>query len=175
VDEVSDIQAITYDRKRKVVMRRTTKKRRLTLDSTLLITTKETLLNTENAKTTELIGVGMAITDATLDREKRDEKELVSAKKELDHLCHLAKYYQDSTQAVVFLRSEFRETYAQFTNERNLFTTCIADFQEDTLMGLETCKDVQRWYEKSHQALERIDYISAVQKGRDSKEHDIEY
>jgi hypothetical protein len=83
----------------------------------------------------------------------------------LDHLHHLAKYYQDSTQAVVFLRSEFRETYAQFTNERNLFTTCIADFQEDTLMGLETCKDMQRWYEKAHQALERIDYISAVQKG----------
>ena len=39
VDEVIDIQVIAYDRKRKVVMRRTTKKMRLTLDSTLLITT----------------------------------------------------------------------------------------------------------------------------------------
>jgi hypothetical protein len=76
VDEVTDINEITYDRKRKVVLRMTTKKRRLTLDSTLLITTEETLLNTENAKTTELIGAGMAITNATLDREKRDEKEL---------------------------------------------------------------------------------------------------
>jgi hypothetical protein len=83
-------------------MRRTTKKRRLMLDSTLLITTEETLLNIENAKTTELIGVGMAITDATLDRVKRDEKELTATKKELDHLLHLAKYYQDSMQVVVF-------------------------------------------------------------------------
>jgi hypothetical protein len=39
VDEVIDIQAISYDRKNKFLMRRTTKKRRLMLDSTLLITT----------------------------------------------------------------------------------------------------------------------------------------
>jgi hypothetical protein len=165
VDEIVDIQVITYDRKRKVVMRRTTKKRRLTLDNTLLITTEETLFDTENAKMTELIGAGMAITDATLDREKRDEKEVATMKKELDHLHHQAEYYQNSTQAVVLLKSEFRETYAHFTSERNLFTTCIADFQEDTLMGMETCKDMQRWYEKAHQALEQIDYISEVQKG----------
>jgi hypothetical protein len=41
-------------------------------------------------------------------------------------------------------------------------------------MGLETCKYVQRWYEKAHQALELIDYINAVQKGRDLEEHDIQ-
>jgi len=145
VDEVTDIQAITYDRKRKFVVRRKTKKRRLTLDRTLLITTKEMFLNTKNAKTIELIGAGMAITDATPDREKRDEKELASTKKDMDHMRHLAKYCQDLTQVVVFLRSEFRETYAQFTNEINIFTTCIAYFQEDTLMGMETLKDVQRW------------------------------
>jgi hypothetical protein len=93
VDDVADIQAITYDKKMKSMMRRTTKKRRCTLDSTLLVTTKETLLNTENAKTTDLIKAGMDIIDATLDRSKRDEKELADAKKDLDHLCHLDKYY----------------------------------------------------------------------------------
>jgi hypothetical protein len=41
VDEVVDIQEITYDRKRKSIMKRTTKKRRLTLDSSILITTEE--------------------------------------------------------------------------------------------------------------------------------------
>jgi hypothetical protein len=41
-------------------------------------------------------------------------------------------------------------------------------------MALETCKNMERWYEKSHQAVERIDYISTVQKGRDPKEHDIQ-
>jgi hypothetical protein len=64
--------------------------------------------------------------------------------------------------------------YAQFTRERDLFTARIVDFQEDTLMGLATCKDMQRWYEKAHQALEWIDYINEVQKGRDTKEHGIE-
>jgi ribosomal protein L1 len=40
-------------------------------------------------------------------------------------------------------------------------------------MVLVTCKDVEIWYEKAHQVVERIDYISVVQKGRDAEEHDI--
>jgi hypothetical protein len=40
-------------------------------------------------------------------------------------------------------------------------------------MGMETCKDMKRWYEKAHQDLEQIDYISLVKKGRDSEEHGI--
>jgi hypothetical protein len=40
-------------------------------------------------------------------------------------------------------------------------------------MGLETYKCMQRWYEKAHQALERIDYINKVQKGQDTEEHGI--
>jgi hypothetical protein len=56
MDEVADIHAIAYDRKRKYIMQRTTKKRRITLDHSILITTEEKLINTEHAKTSELIG-----------------------------------------------------------------------------------------------------------------------
>jgi hypothetical protein len=62
-------------------MRRTTKKRRLMLNITLLITTEETLFDSESDKITGLIGAGMAITDGTLDREKRDEREVASMRK----------------------------------------------------------------------------------------------
>ena len=75
-------------KKRKVLMRRTIKKRKLTLDITLFITKEEMLFDTESAKMTELIGAGVAITDATLDRVKRDEREVVGMNKELDHLRH---------------------------------------------------------------------------------------
>jgi hypothetical protein len=78
----------------------------------------------------------MAITDATLDRAMKDEEDLVDAMKELEHLRHLEKYYQDSTQATVFLRSEFEDAYSKFTNERHLFTVGINAFQENTLMAL---------------------------------------
>jgi hypothetical protein len=114
VDEFTDIHVIYYDRKRKFVMRRITKKIRLTLDSLILITKEEKLLNTEHAKTSELIGAGMAITDAMLDRAKWDEQELATALKELDHLHHLVKYYQGSMQAKVFLKNEFQYAYAKF-------------------------------------------------------------
>jgi hypothetical protein len=53
------------------------------------------LIITEHAKTSEIIDVEMEITYATLDRERKDEEELAAALKELEHLCHLAKYYQN--------------------------------------------------------------------------------
>jgi hypothetical protein len=174
VDEVADIHAIAYDRKRKAIIQRTTKKRRITLDRSILITIEENLINIEHDKTSELIGVGMAITNATLDRAKRHEEELVTALKELEHLCHLEKYYQDTTQTTVYLRSEFKEAYNKFTDERHLFTARIIELQENTLMALATCKDMERWYEKVQQVKERIEYISAVQKGRDAEEHVIQ-
>jgi hypothetical protein len=40
-------------------------------------------------------------------------------------------------------------------------------------MGLLTYKYMQRWYEKAHQALERIKYIREVQTGRYTEEHGI--
>lgn len=36
-----------------------------------------------------------------------------------------------------------------------------------------TYKDMQRRFEKAYQALERINYISEIQNGRDSEEHGI--
>jgi hypothetical protein len=81
MDEIVDVQAIAYDRKRKLVMKRMVKKRKLTLDSTLLITMEEILFDIEHTKMTELIKVGMAITGATLDRAKKDEEEATSMRK----------------------------------------------------------------------------------------------
>jgi hypothetical protein len=54
-------------------------------------------MSTEHAKASELIGIWMAIIDATMDRERKNEEELATVLKELDHLHHLDKYYQDST------------------------------------------------------------------------------
>jgi hypothetical protein len=72
-------------------MKRTTKKRRLTVDSSILITTEEKLISTKHAKMSELIRAGMAITNATLDRERKYEEELATALKEPEHLHHLEK------------------------------------------------------------------------------------
>jgi hypothetical protein len=40
-------------------------------------------------------------------------------------------------------------------------------------MALETCKDVEIWYENAYLAVKHIDYISAVQKGQDTEDHGI--
>jgi hypothetical protein len=56
-------------------MKRMVKKIKITLDNTLFITMEETLFDIEHAKMTKLIGVGMAIMDAILDRSRKDEEE----------------------------------------------------------------------------------------------------
>jgi hypothetical protein len=137
VDEIINIQSIAYDQKRKSIMKRTTKKRRLTLDNSIFITTKEKLISMEHAKMSELIDAGITITYATLDRERKYEHDLTIELKELDHLCHLEKYYHDSMHATVFLRRKFQDAYSKFMNERHLFTVGIVYFQEDTLMALD--------------------------------------
>jgi hypothetical protein len=71
VDEVVDVQAISYDRKRQLVVKRTRKKRRITLDSALMITTEETLLDAGQSRVSELLGASMAISSATIDKGKR--------------------------------------------------------------------------------------------------------
>jgi hypothetical protein len=58
MDDIVHIQEIANDRKRKVIMQRTTKKRRLNLEISILIITDDKFISTENAKTSDLIGVG---------------------------------------------------------------------------------------------------------------------
>jgi hypothetical protein len=127
-------------------MKRTTKQRSLTLDSSILITIEEKFISTQHAKIPDLIDTVMAITDASMDRERKDEEEMAATLKELDHIPHLEKYYQDSTQDTVFLISEFQDAYDKFMSERHLFPAGIANFQEDTLMviNLQRCSKMVR-------------------------------
>jgi hypothetical protein len=165
---------ISYDQKRKAIVQRTAKKRRITLDQSILITTEENLINTVDARASELIGVGKSLSDAAQDRARRDEKELADTLKELEHLCHLVEYYKGATQTVVYLKDEFGRVYNEFKKERHLLISNVAEFQEDTLMAFTTCKEMERWYEKAQQAVERLEYIEAVQRGREKEEHGIQ-
>jgi hypothetical protein len=87
--------------------------------------------------------VGKALSDATLDRDRRDERELATTLKELEHLRHLAEYYKGTTHTVVYLKYEFNRVYNEFKKERHLLISNVAKFQEDTLMALTTCKEME--------------------------------
>jgi hypothetical protein len=40
-------------------------------------------------------------------------------------------------------------------------------------MALMTCKEMEKWHEKAQQAVERLEYIEAVQQGREKENHGI--
>jgi len=71
VDEVTNIHVISYDQNRKVIVQRTPKKRSITLDHSILVTTEENLINIVDIETSEILRVGKALSNATLDRAKR--------------------------------------------------------------------------------------------------------
>jgi len=58
-----------------LVARITGKKRRLTLDGSMLITMEETMLDSKHSKVRKLLGSDMAISNATMDRARENECE----------------------------------------------------------------------------------------------------
>jgi hypothetical protein len=119
---------ISYDQKRKAEFQRTAKKRRISLDHSILVTTKENFINTANAWTSELIGIGKSLSYATLDRARKYEKELATTLKDLEHFFHLVKYYKGATQTIVYLKGEFVGVYNEFKKERHMLTKNVDDF-----------------------------------------------
>jgi hypothetical protein len=86
VDKVANIYEISYNQKRKAIIQRIVKRRRINLDQSIMVTTKEKLINTRDTRTSELIGVGKSLLDVGQDRARRDEKELADTWEELKHL-----------------------------------------------------------------------------------------
>jgi hypothetical protein len=105
---------ISYDQKRKAIIQRTTKKRKITVDHSILVTTKESSINTADAHMSKLIGMGRALSDVAQDMVRRDERELVDTLKELEHLCHIVEYYKGTTQNVAYLKSDFLGFYNKY-------------------------------------------------------------
>jgi len=85
-----------------------------------MVTIEENLINTADARTSELIGIGKSLSDVAQDRARRDEKELADTWEELDRLRHLVKYYKGDTQTIAYLKEEFNGVYNEFKKERHL-------------------------------------------------------
>jgi hypothetical protein len=98
IDKVLMCRPSLMTRNERQVMKRNVKRRRFNLDNNFFVTMKDTLFDIENTKVSELLGVGMVITNATLDEAKRDEQEATAMRNELEDLRHQAEYYQDTTQ-----------------------------------------------------------------------------
>jgi hypothetical protein len=115
---------------RQVVVRRTGKKRIITLDNPVMITKEETLLHARKYRVSELIGEGIAISSTTINISKEDEREAKYIRVELVDLRHQVEYYQDATQVVRLMKIEFTKKCSQFKSDREVFMTNIVVFQE---------------------------------------------
>jgi hypothetical protein len=49
-------------------------------------------------------------------------------KQELEHIINQAKYYQDTTQEIIFIRDDFLAGYNQFKIERDTFMAKVVSY-----------------------------------------------
>jgi hypothetical protein len=80
-------------------------------------------------------------------------------------LRHIIEYYKGATQTTKYLKSDFLRVYNEHKKERTLLIENIIEFQEDTLMALATCKEMEQWHKRARQVMERIKYIEAIPTG----------
>jgi hypothetical protein len=80
VDEVVDLELFSYDKKHKSIVKRTHRKRKVTLDNGVVSTTEEVIIDTKKAKESQLYSTGLAISHASYDKAVIEEKELEQAR-----------------------------------------------------------------------------------------------
>jgi hypothetical protein len=76
IDEVANIDSISYDCKRKFIVKRTERKQKISVDSVLLCMFKEILFDAKKAKLSEILIVGVAILHATINISRTKEIEV---------------------------------------------------------------------------------------------------
>jgi hypothetical protein len=96
VEEVANLESFAYDRKRRSIVKRTQRKRKITLDNSVLCTFEEVIINTKKEKMSQLFSVGLVISHASLDKVVAKERELEQVKQEVASLKYQVQYYQEA-------------------------------------------------------------------------------
>jgi hypothetical protein len=68
VDEVVDLEYLAYDQKMKLIIGRTQRKIKLIVDSGILFTFEEVIIDAKRARMSELVSAGITILHASLDK-----------------------------------------------------------------------------------------------------------
>jgi hypothetical protein len=76
----------------------------------------------------------MAISHATIDKSRVEEREVDAMRRELESLRHQVEYYKDTTQVVLILKEDFSEEHNKYKLVRDAFVKKIVDYQEETLL-----------------------------------------
>jgi hypothetical protein len=165
VEDVVDLESFSYDKKKKSIVKRTHRKRKVTLDSGVLSTTEEVIIDTKKDKMSQLYSIGLAISHASYDKAIMEERELEQARVEIASLKHQVQYHQEAGGVTNFKKDLLEVHDRCLKVQEDLVMKEVALQEESLLFGL-TYKDVLWWEEKGANALEKIEFIQAVQKDK---------
>jgi hypothetical protein len=166
VEEVVDLELFTYDKKHKYIVKRTHRKRKVTLDKWGgEHMTEEVIIDTKKAKASQLYSTGLAISHASYDKALVEEKELEQARTEIASLKHQVQYHQEVGGETNF-KADLLEIHGRRLEvQKDLIMKAVALQEESLLFGI-TYKDIQRWDEKGAGTLEKVEFIQEIQKKR---------
>jgi hypothetical protein len=94
LDEVGKLESISYNNRRKNIIKRVQRKRKISLHIFIMFITKNPILDTKKEKISELLFVGVMISHATIDEARDDEREVKHMKNELAFFMNHVNCYK---------------------------------------------------------------------------------
>jgi hypothetical protein len=76
VDEVADLELFSYDQNKNFIVRKTHKKRKLTMDSEAVIITEKVIIDTKKGKERQIYSMGLVVSHASYEQVMMEEREL---------------------------------------------------------------------------------------------------
>jgi hypothetical protein len=95
LEDVSDLEMIDYNRERKYCQA-DPKRKKEDLDTTILCTIEEHVIDTKRARLSDLLSTGLAISHATMDKAIFEAKKIQNLGKQISLLENQVKYYKAS-------------------------------------------------------------------------------
>jgi hypothetical protein len=138
------------------------------MDSGILCTSEEVILDAKRAWMSELVSTGISISHASLDKAMEEEKELEYARKELASLQHQVQYYQEVRGASNLVK-DLLEEHDKHQQIRDTFLKKVVEFQEETLLLSITHKEVLRWRKKGARDLNKVEFIREIRRTKEKK------
>jgi len=120
---------------------------------------EDPFLYTKRANISELLSIQVAISYATIDKDRVEEENIEKMKMDITSLRNKVSYYKGSPDIIIKFVEDIMEENMKHEKIGVSFISKIAELQEETLKLSIVHKEIRKWNENQDKLQEKISYI----------------
>lgn len=168
-----DLEMIDYNRRKQVIVKQSQKRKKIDLDTTILCTIEENMIDTKRARLSGLLSIGLAITYPIMDRARYEVEEIQNQGKQISLLENQVKYYKALHELVTDYVEEVLEEDKINTRIKTDFISKVFNLHELSLQLSILYKENLIWKEHQGKVQDQLNFIKQIQKYKGHEEHKI--